>query len=104
MGEGLKNGQISGMVLEAPGRTMLVGWQKDGQAALLTCLYREGSASGFIGDCRVMLERVQGVLREWGVHRLFVSAGIENPNFTRLMRYYRRLGFRADLVRSAKEI
>lgn len=101
---GLKAGLIDGLVLEGRERVMVVCWQRSGAGALLTAFYREGSAAGFIEDCRKMLARAEGILREWGVCRLFVSASLKNPEFTRLMRYYRRLGFQADLVRSVKEL
>lgn len=97
-------GCIQGIVLEAPGRTSVVCWQKDGKNAILTAFYREGSPEGFLGDVRDGFDRLTGILKEWGVDQVFVALGINNPQFDRLYRLYKRLGLVADVVRMGKEI
>ncbi len=100
----LSNGHIQGLVLDCADRQMLVSWQMEGKNALLTALYRRGSAKGFLADCRMLLERTEGRLREFGVEHVFAGVGYQNPHFGTLMKLYGRLGFGPDLLRVGKVI
>lgn len=102
--EALAYGKIQGLVLEADDRRMIVTWQRDGHHALLTCFYREGAPTHFLSDCKRLLERTEGMLREFGVRNVFAGVGYQNPQFERLIRLYGRLGFGPDMLRVGKTI
>jgi hypothetical protein len=104
VGMALAAGQFSGLVLEGEDRQMVVAWQRDGETALLSVLYREGSPNGMLSDCRRLLDRTEGVLREFGVTKVFCAVGVMNPRMERLMRLYASLGFTCDLIRMQKGI
>lgn len=100
----LKRGLIEGLVLDGPGRAMLVCWQRDGVEAMLTALYREGDPKHTFADLRRLLDRAYGILKEWGVVRVYACIGRNNPLFERLYMAYSREGFVEDLVRMGRDI
>ena len=56
------------------------------------------------GDARELLTFVSGQLKKRGVTRLFLCLSIKNPNFTRLLDFYRTLDFKMDMVRMGTQI
>lgn len=100
----LSDRELDGLVLTGPGRVMLIGWQvvPPGELAVIGGLYREGTTKGFLTDCRRLSERMDGVLREFGVKRAALSVSARNPRIDRLLKLYGRFGFVATSVRAGK--
>lgn len=102
--EGLRSGGIEGLLLDAPDRFMLVCWQREGATAMLTTLYREGSANNFVADLLALKTRTLDILGEWGVSEVFLALSLNNPEYGRLYRMYRRGGFKVDMLRMKVEV
>lgn len=102
--EALRSGGIEGLLLDAPDRFMLVCWQRAGTTAMLTALYREGSANNFVADLLALKTRTLDILGEWGVSEVFLALSLNNPEYGRLYRMYRRGGFKVDMLRMKVEV
>lgn len=100
--DGLRRKELQGLVLEREGCTALICYQIEGNQALLTCGYRKGRSEGLLRDCKFLLERLEGILREWGVERVALYVGQHNPNFLRIYDLLKRLGFASDMMRMGK--
>lgn len=99
----LFEGGIDGLVLEEGFDWTLLCWQREGKTAMLTCLYRSGGKPLKLSAAKMLVERAEGILREFGVKQVFLGVAI-SLRYNTLLKVYGRFGFEPDMVRMTKEL
>lgn len=102
----LDDGSVMAYIAESEEAVTLVAVQRngDGSYAQFGGLYREGSPSGLLRDCRNLLGIILPDLANDGVRHLGLHLNVNNPLMNRLHRLYTRLGFSSSAIVMSAEI
>lgn len=102
--QALWHNELDGFVLIGPRTRMCIVTRHEENAAALSLLYREGPPVGLRTEAPILWEKVVDYLQTEGVTQVVAYVHRENPQFKKLMRFYKWLGWKADMVRVSRSI